>query len=423
MITQLQKAKNKQITKEIKAVACDEKVEPALVCERVAKGLIAIPANINHKNLEPRGIGLGLKTKINANIGVSPVKSDLKTELKKLKVAIGAGADAIMDLSISDNIDEIRQEIISRCSVPLGTVPLYQTAVEAKEIKNMNIDAYLKVLEKQAQDGVDFVTVHAGVTKSIFPLIEKRLMKCVSRGGSFLLAWMRHHKKENFLYEHFDKILDIAGQYDMTISLGDGLRPGCIADATDAAQIHELKTLGKLTKIAQAKGVQVIVEGPGHVPLNEVEENVRLAKKYCNNAPFYILGPLPTDVATGYDHIVCAIGGALACSNGADFLCYVTPREHIGLPSTEDVREGVVVAKIAAHIADISKGNKEAIERDYKMSQARYDIDWDEMAKHVIDPKKFIESRSEECSKNKDMKKNGKYCSMCGPFCAYKMID
>ena len=422
-MTQLQYAIKKQITKEMRAVAKYENMEAELVRQRVEQGLIVIPANINHKNLAPIGIGLGLKTKINANIGASPVKSNLATELKKLKIAIDAGADSIMDLSIGDDIDAIRREIIKKCNVILGTVPLYQTAVEAKEIKNMNIDSYLEVLEKQARDGVDFVTVHAGVTKSIFPLIEKRLMKCVSRGGSFLLAWMRYHKKENFLYEHFDKILDIAIKYDMTISLGDGLRPGCIADATDVAQIHELKTLGKLAKIARAKGAQVIIEGPGHVPLNEVEENVRLAKKYCNNAPFYILGPLPTDIATGYDHIACAIGGALACSRGADFLCYVTPREHIGLPCVEDVREGVVVAKIAAHIADIAKGNKEAIARDYKMSKARYDIDWNEMEKYVIDPQKFKELRKEECNKNPDMKKNEKYCSMCGPFCAYKLND
>ena len=420
-MTQLEHARQKQITSEMKVVAEYENIEVELLRDRIEQGLVVIPANINHKNLVPKGIGFGLKTKINANIGASPVKSDLATEIKKLEVAIDAGADAMMDLSIGDDIDAIRKEILSKCTVPLGTVPLYQTAVEAKEIKNMNIEAYLNVLEKQGKDGVDFITVHAGVTRDVLPLVEKRLMKCVSRGGSFLLAWMRHHQQENFLYEHFDKVLDIAKQYDMTISLGDGLRPGCIADATDEAQMHELKILGELTQVAREKGVQVIIEGPGHVPLNEVEKNVELAKKYCNNAPFYILGPLPTDVATGYDHIACAIGGALACSKGADFLCYVTPREHIGLPNIEDVREGVVVAKIAAHIADIAKGNKVAIARDRTMSAARYAVDWNEMVKHVIDPKKFLELRREECSANEDLKNNDKYCSMCGPFCAYKL--
>lgn len=422
-MTQLQSAKNNKITKEMKEVALNENVSVDLLRENIAKGLVAIPANISHKNLEPKGVGLGLKTKINANIGVSPVKSNLKEELKKLDVAISAGADSIMDLSISEDIDKIRQEIIKRCSVMFGTVPLYQAAVEAKDVKKMDINRYLEVLEKQARDGVDFFTVHAGVTKDVLPLVEKRLMRCVSRGGSFLLAWMRHHNKENFLYEHFDKILDILKKYDVTISLGDGLRPGCIADATDAAQLHELKILGELGKRARVAGVQVIIEGPGHVPLNQIEKNVELEKKYCDNAPFYILGPLPTDIATGYDHIACVIGGALACSRGADFLCYVTPREHIGLPSVNDVREGVVVSKIAAHIADIAKGNLEAIERDRKMSQARYNIDWDEMAKQVIDPKRFKELRHEECSKNPNLKDNEKYCSMCGPFCAYKMVE
>ena len=420
-MTQLEFARQNKITKEMEIVAQYENIDAELLREKIEQGLVAIPANINHKNLVPKGIGQGLKTKINANIGVSPVKSNLDIELKKLKVAIEAGADAVMDLSISENIDEIRKEIINNCTVPLGTVPLYQTAVEAKEIKNMNIEHYLQVLEKQGQDGVDFVTVHAGIKKEVLPLVEKRLMKCVSRGGSFLLAWMRYHKKENFLYENFDKVLEIAKKYDMTISLGDGLRPGCISDATDEAQLHELKILGELTKISRAKGVQVIVEGPGHVPLNQVEKNVELAKKYCDNAPFYILGPLPTDVATGYDHVACAIGGALACSKGADFLCYVTPREHVGLPDIKDVREGVVVTKIAAHIADVAKGNKEAIEQNYKMSKARYDVDWNEMEKHVIDPQKFKELRSEECAKNPDLKDNEKYCSMCGPFCAYKI--
>ncbi len=418
-MTQVQAARQNKITKEMRIVARKEGIKPDLLRKKIAQGVIVIPANANHKNLDPIGIGFDLKVKVNANIGTSPSKSDIKTELKKLKIAINAGADAMMDLSTSKDIDKIRKKIINKCTVPLGTVPLYQAVVEAGSVEKINIDLYLDVLEKQASDGVDFFTIHAGVTQKALVSVQKRMMKCISRGGSFLMAWMKHHQRENFLYEHFDKILDIAQKYDITISLGDGLRPGCIADSTDKAQVEELKILGKLAQKALKRGVQIIIEGPGHIPLNEVEKNVALEKKYCHNAPFYVLGPLPTDIAAGYDHIAGAIGGALAAWKGVSFLCYLTPKEHIGLPDLDDVREGVIVTKIAAHIADLAKGNKEAIARNYKMAQAREKIDWKEMAKLTVDKEKFLKLRKQEVEKNKKLGK-AKYCSMCGPFCVFK---
>lgn len=417
-MTQIQSAKSKKRTKEMRIIAREEKVGIEELRKRVAEGLVVIPANKEHKNLKPIGIGQGLKIKVNANIGTSPIKSDLKTELKKLRTAIEAGADTIMDLSTTENIDEIRREIIKNCPVPFGTVPIYQALVEAGKVVALDIENYLKVFEKQAKDGVDFATVHAGVTKKAFPLIKKRVMRCVSRGGSFLLSWMKEHNKENFLYENFERILEIAREYDVTLSLGDGLRPGCLADATDKAQIQELKILGKLAKKARDFGVQAMIEGPGHIPLDEIELNVKLEKRHCQKAPFYVLGPLPTDIATGYDHISGAIGGAFAGWKGADFLCYVTPKEHIGLPDVQDVREGVVVAKIAGHIADIARGNKEAILRDNKMAKARAKVNWEEMSKYAIDRKKFLELRKKECQKNPQLRK-AKFCSMCGPFCVF----
>lgn len=420
-MTQLRSAKDNQITQAMRKVAARERIRPTLLKERIGNGLVVILANIKHKDLEPIGVGLGLRTKINANIGTSAIKSDLRTELKKLSAAVAAGADTVMDLSTGGDLDRIRKEIIKNCPVPLGTVPLYQTMVESEGIKRLGIDGYLRVFEKHARDGVDFATIHAGVTRSVFPLIKKRVMKCVSRGGSFLLAWMKHHKKESFLYEHFDEILKIAREYDVTLSLGDGLRPGCIADATDKAQIQELRVLGKLARRARAAGVQVMIEGPGHIPLNDIEKNVLLEKKYCDQAPFYVLGPLPTDVAAGYDHIACAIGGALAGWKGADFLCYVTPKEHIGLPDVTDIREGVVITRIAAHIADIARGDKETISRDLKMARAREKVDWEKMSKYAIDPQRFIQLRMEECRKNPQLA-NAKYCSMCGPFCVFKIL-
>jgi phosphomethylpyrimidine synthase len=415
-MTQLQMAIKNRVTGEMKLVAKKEKIEIGKLKKWIRESLVVIPANKNHKNLKPIGIGSGLRVKVNANIGTSPVKSDLKTELKKLRVALEAGADTIMDLSIGGNLDKIRRALIKNCPVPFGTVPIYQTAIEAKKLEDMTINKYLQVFKKQARDGIDFATVHAGVTQKTFPLIKKRVMKCVSRGGSFLLAWMKYHRKENFLYENFEEILVVAKEYDVTLSLGDGLRPGCIADATDKAQIQELKILGELAERAKAQGVQVMIEGPGHLPLNEIEKNVKLAKKYCQKAPLYVLGPLPTDIAVGYDHIVCAVGGALAGWKGADFLCYVTPREHIGLPDIDDVREGVVITKIAAHIADLARRNKEAVLRDYQMAKARSRVNWKGMLKYTIDPQKFINLRKQEKLQSKELK----YCSMCGPFCVFR---
>lgn len=417
-MTQIQAAKSGEITKEIKIVAGDERLEVARLRNGLTEGKVIIPANRKHKNLKPIGIGSGLRVKINANIGTSPLKSDMKTELEKLKAALEAGADAVMDLSTTPDIDEIRKEILKKCDVPLGTVPIYQALVEAKKVEDLDIKSYLRVFEKQARDGVDFATVHAGVTKKALPLVKKRVMRCVSRGGSFLLNWMKRRNRENFLYENFDEILEIAKEYDVALSLGDGLRPGCLADATDKAQIQELKILGKLAERARAYGVQVMIEGPGHIPLNEIELNVRLEKEHCQGAPFYVLGPLPTDIATGYDHIAAAVGGALAGWKGADFLCYLTPKEHIGLPDVNDVREGVVVAKIAAHIADVARGNKKALARDNKMARARAKVDWEEMSKCAIDPKKFRELRKKEYQKNPELRK-AKFCSMCGPFCVF----
>lgn len=416
-MTQLQKAKNNEITKEMQYVSEQENVDVNILKENIAKGLVIIPANINHKNLKPVGIGYGLKTKVNANIGTSPIKSNLETELKKLDTAIKAGADTVMDLSLGNDLNKIRKKIVENSSVPIGTVPIYQAVVEIGNPEDLTLDKYLKVFEKHAEDGVDFATVHAGVTKEALPLLEKRLMPTVSRGGTFLTNWMKKHNKQSFLYEHFDKVLDIAKQYDVTMSLGDGLRPGCIEDATDDAQILELKVLGELAEKCKDKGVQVMIEGPGHIPLNQIERNIKLEKQICKNAPFYVLGPLPTDIATGYDHIACAIGGALAGMYGADFLCYVTPKEHISLPDVRDVREGVIITKIAAHIADIAKGRELSKYQDKNMSEARSRLDWTAMANYALDPKNFRKLVKAECKNNPDIADG---CSMCGKYCTEK---
>jgi phosphomethylpyrimidine synthase len=416
-MTQLEKALNNEITSEMKYVAEQEHVDADCLRENIAKGLVVIPANVNHKNLKPVGIGYGLRTKINANIGTSPIKSDLETELRKLDTAIKAGADTVMDLSIGGNLNKIRKGILGKSIVPVGTVPIYQAVVEIGNPEKLTLDKYLEVFEKHAKDGVDFATVHAGVTKEALPLLEKRAMLIVSRGGTFMTKWMKRHNKQSFLYGGFDDVLAIAKEYDVTISLGDGLRPGCIEDATDDAQIYELKVLGELAEKCKEKGVQVMIEGPGHIPLNQIEKNVKLEKEICKNAPFYVLGPLPTDIAAGYDHIASAIGEALAGMHGADFLCYVTPKEHLGLPDAKDVKEGVIAAKIAAHIADIAKGRELSIYQDKKMSEARSKLDWDEMAKYSIDKDKFKRLVKSECKNNPEISKG---CSMCGKYCTEK---
>ena len=416
-MTQLQKAKNKQITPEMMYIAKNEGINVDNLRRNIARGLVVIPANINHTNLKPVGIGYGLRTKVNANIGTSPIKSNLETELKKLDTAIKAGVDTIMDLSLGGDLGSIRKKILEHSVIPVGSVPIYQAVIEVEKPENLTLDKYLEVFEKYARDGVDFATIHAGVTREAIPLLTKRIMPTVSRGGTFLVDWMRKHKKQSFLYEHFDDVLDIARKYDVTISLGDGLRPGCLEDATDKAQIHELKILGKLARRCKQRGVQVMIEGPGHIPLNDIERNIKLEKEYCDDAPFYVLGPLPTDIAAGYDHIACAIGGALAGMYGADFLCYVTPKEHVGLPDVKDVREGVVVTRIAAHIADIAKGRRASIERDKRMAEARSRLDWGKMADYAIDSKNFRRLIKKECESNPE---SSKCCSMCGKYCTEK---
>lgn len=417
-MTQVECARTKKKTAQMEYIAQQENIDTESLSENIAGGLTVIFANKRHENVKPVAVGRKFSIKVNANIGASPEELSPEIELKKLKTAIEAGADTIMDLTIVNDpkeIDRMRKTIIDNCRVPLGTVPMYEAAIEAGDATDMTIESYLKTLEKNAKDGVDFTTIHAGVTSGSLGLVGKRLMPVVSRGGSFMLRWIAKNGKESFLYEHFDRIMEIAKEYDVTISLGDGLRPGCLADATDKAQIYELRVLGELVQRAREAGVQVMVEGPGHIPLNEIEENVRLEKEICKGAPFYVLGPLPIDTAAGYDHIACSMGGALAGYLGADFLCYVTGKEHIGLPDIQDVREGVVVTKIAASVADIARGSKQKILKSKMMSEARKHFDWDKMHKHAIDPNNFEKLVAEKPR----LSKGG--CSMCGEeFCALK---
>jgi len=421
-MTLMEHAKAGLITPEIQAVAHKERVEPEWLAEQIGKGRVVIPFNKRHKGLEPCGIGEGLLVKVNANIGTSSDRAILSEELEKLKVSIEAGADTVMDLSTGGNIDECRRAIISKSKIPVGTVPIYQAVIEAIEnaggLIHLSVDDIFEVIERQARDGVDFMTVHCGLTRAALEMLRSqgRITDIVSRGGAFLTTWMLHHDRENPLYEYYDRLLELARKYDITLSLGDGLRPGCIADATDRAQIHELMTLGHLTELAWDKGVQVMIEGPGHVPLDQINANVLIQKKLCNNAPFYVLGPLVTDIATGYDHVACAIGGAVAAAAGADFLCYVTPAEHLCLPSVEDVREGVVVTKIAAHAADIARGNKLALERDRQMAMARKKLDWSAQMRLAIDPQKASRYREKNPPAEEDV------CTMCGKYCAIKTV-
>jgi phosphomethylpyrimidine synthase len=388
--------------------------------KNMSSGSVVIPCNNKNLLKTPYAIGKGLKTKINANIGTSQGLATLENELKKLKIALDHGAHSIMDLSTGGDINEVRKAIRGNCDVPLGTVPIYQTAVETlsqnKEITSMSVDSLFNTIKSQAEEGIDFMTIHAGLTLDSVKRLKnsKRLMGVVSRGGSLLLNWMTYNKKENPFYEHFDILLDIAKEHDVTLSLGDGLRPGCIEDASDAAQFYELIMLGELTLRAWEKGVQVMIEGPGHMPMDQIPANIILQKKLCHGAPFYVLGPLVTDIASGYDHITSAIGGAIAAAHGADFLCYVTPAEHLKLPSIEDVKEGVIASRIAAHAADIVKGISSARERDKKMSQARHDLNWKEQVALSIDPLKASLYHHES------VKYEGETCTMCGEYCAIK---
>lgn len=418
--TQMFYAKQKIITKQMEVVAKNEQIDVEILRNEIAKGRAIIPANINHKNLIPMGIGRSLKCKVNANIGSSALSSGIDEEVEKLKISIKYGADTVMDLSTGGDLDEIRKAIIKQSSVPIGTVPMYQIIHDVKDIKNLSIDAMLKVLEKQAIQGVSYFTIHAGFLLKFMPLVSKRKMGIVSRGGSLMATWMMHYHKENPFYQAFDEILEICSKYDVSLSLGDSLRPGCLYDATDEAQISELKTLGELAKRAWEKNVQVMIEGPGHIPFNEIEKNMKLEQEYCNDAPFYVLGPLPTDIGAGYDHITSAIGGTMAAFCGASMLCYVTPKEHLGLPNAKDVREGLIAHKIAAHAADVALKKPGAIDRDHKMSDARYAFDWNKQFELSLDPEKAREFHDE--SLPEEGFKKAEFCSMCGPkFCAYKI--
>jgi phosphomethylpyrimidine synthase len=420
-MTQLEQAQKGIISSQMKIVAEQEHLDPEFIRAGIAAGNIVIPANINHKNFTPFGIGKGLRTKVNANLGTSSDYGTIKTELEKLKVAIAVGADTVMDLSTGGDIPAVRRAVMKASTIPVGTVPLYQAAIKAiKEsgaIVKMTSDDIFSAIEDHAKDGVDFITVHCGVTRSAIARLKEqgRITDVVSRGGAFTVAWILHNGKENPLYEYYDRLLEIARRYDMTLSLGDGMRPGCLADATDHAQIEELLILGELVQRAWKAGVQVMVEGPGHVPLNQIETNVKLQKSICKGAPFYVLGPLVTDIGAGYDHITGAIGGAIAAMHGADFLCYVTPSEHLSLPDVEDVRQGVIASRIAGHAADIAKGVQGAMDWDIKMAKARKALDWEGQAKLTLTPEYSRKVHAKHTS-------GGEACSMCGDYCAMKVV-
>ena len=420
-MTQLEIARENKISEEMEICAGQEGVDPEFIRKGVEDGNIVVIRNSKHTSILPLAIGRGLKTKVNANIGTSKDRSDLDLELKKLKVCVAAKADTIMDLSTGGDIRAIRKAIISQSSLIIGTVPIYQAAARMlnskRAIVEMSADDMFDVIEEHGEDGVDFITVHCGVTKRSVGCIEEegRRLGIVSRGGTFLSKWMEYNGKENPLYEQYDRLLEIAKAYDMVLSLGDGLRPGCIVDATDSGQVQELIILGELTKRARDYDVQVMIEGPGHVPIKEIQANVELEKSLCHGAPFYVLGPLPTDIAPGYDHITAAIGGAIAGSAGADFLCYVTPAEHLRLPTLDDVKEGIIASRIAAHIADIAKGVHGALEKDLRMAQYRDEFNWTGQIEISIDPERteaFLE-KSESASEEG--------CTMCGEFCAIKL--
>ena len=418
--TQMYYARRGELTKQMSYVAKIEGVSENLMMDEVAKGRIIIPANVNHTNLKPMGIGRKLKTKINANIGNSSLSSDICAELRKLEICLEFGADTVMDLSTDGDLDAIRSAIIEHSSVPVGTVPMYEILKEAKEVTNITNELILSVLEKQARQGVSYFTIHAGFLREFLPLVKKRKMGIVSRGGSLSASYMSKLNRQNPFYEIFDQILEICAKYDVSLSLGDGLRPGCLYDATDEAQLSELKVLGELTLRAWQKDVQVMIEGPGHVPLSQIEYNMKIEQELCHDAPFYVLGPLVSDIGAGYDHITSAIGGTMAAFHGASMLCYVTQKEHLGLPNENDVREGIVAHKIAAHAADVALGKAGAIEKDHAMSDARYAFDWNKQFELSFDPKKARELHDE--SLPEDAFKSAHFCSMCGPkFCAYKI--
>lgn len=421
-LTQLALARRGTITDAMKRAAQREGLEPEVVRAEISRGRFIIPANIHHASgrLDPMGIGLAATVKINANIGNSALTSNVDAELKKLHMAVHYGADTVMDLSTGGNIPEIRQAIIDASPVPLGTVPIYEAVARVKRVEDLTPQILLEVIEEQAKQGVDYMTIHAGILYEYLPLTKSRITGIVSRGGSVLAQWMAAHRAQNPLYEHFDEISEILRAHDVTYSLGDSLRPGCVADASDEAQLAELKTLGELTERAWAKDVQVMIEGPGHVPMDQLEQNVKLQQRYCHEAPFYTLGPLVTDVAPGYDHITSAIGAAMVGWYGSSLLCYVTPKEHLGLPNEEDVRNGVIAYKIAAHAADLARGRRGARRRDDALSQARFTFDWEQQFALALDPDTARKMHDETLPDG--FYKDAKFCSMCGPkFCAMRI--
>ncbi|MDQ0149501.1 phosphomethylpyrimidine synthase ThiC [Eubacterium multiforme] len=418
--TQMDAAKKGIVTKEMKRVAEKEGIDGNELRELVAKGQVAIPANKNHKNLDPEGVGKGLKTKINVNLGISKDCYSIEREMEKVKKAIDMKAEAIMDLSNYGKTEEFRKKLVEYSTAMIGTVPLYDAiGFYEKEINEITVDEFFKVVEKHAEDGVDFLTIHVGLNREVVESFKrnKRITNIVSRGGSLLYAWMEINNCENPFYEHFDRLLDICEKYDVTLSLGDACRPGCIADSTDAIQIKELIVLGELTKRAWERNVQVIIEGPGHMSLDEIKANVEIEKKLCHGAPFYVLGPIVTDIAPGYDHITSAIGGAIAAAYGVDFLCYVTPAEHLRLPNLEDMKEGIIATKIAAHSGDIVKGVSGAREWDNSMAKARAELDWEKMFELAIDGEKARKYRKESMPKHSDS------CTMCGKMCSVRNMN
>jgi phosphomethylpyrimidine synthase len=416
-VSQMHFARKGLVTEEMMYVADREKLSPQTVRDEVASGRMIIPANINHPELEPMAIGVASVCKINANIGNSAITSDVDEELRKLHTAVHFGADTVMDLSTGGGIHEIREAILRHSPVPIGTVPIYEAVSRVKRIEDLNADLMLEVIEEQAQQGVDYMTIHAGVLVQYLPLISKRITGIVSRGGAILAQWMAHHHKQNFLYERFDDITKIMKKYDVSYSLGDGLRPGCVADASDEAQFAELRTLGELTKKAWESDVQVMIEGPGHVPMDKIKEQVDKEVEWCDGAPFYTLGPLVTDIAPGYDHITSAIGAAMIGWHGASMLCYVTPKEHLGLPNAKDVKDGIIAYKIAAHAADVARHRPGARDRDDALSYARYTFDWEKQFELSLDPETARSMHDETLAD--DYYKEAKFCSMCGPkFCS-----
>ncbi|MFQ5559017.1 MAG: phosphomethylpyrimidine synthase ThiC [Nitrospinota bacterium] len=417
--TQLFFARQGIVTPEMKHVAETEYLDQEFVREEVLKGRLIIPANRNHPNLAPMGIGVSTCCKVNANIGNSSLQSDKQGEFEKLTHSIRYGADTVMDLSTGHGINQIREHLIENCTVPLGTVPVYQVFQEAGSAKAISIDTILRVVEYQARQGVDYMTVHCGLLREFIPMAQKRVCGIVSRGGSIMAKWMSETGKENPFYEHFDDLLEICRKYDVSLSLGDGLRPGSLADASDEAQFAELAVLGQLTKRAWAKDVQVMIEGPGHIPFDQIQMNMEKEIELCHEAPFYVLGPVVTDIAPGYDHITSAIGATMAAFHGASMLCYVTPKEHLGLPDAEDVRQGLIAYKIAAHAADVARKRPKARVRDDEMAKARYAFDWEKQYSLSLDPERAREYRETTLSKEE---RDSDFCSMCGPdYCAMRM--